>query len=819
MTDFRDKLRNPNCTLCPLHEGADFVCLMGSGAPRSDVMIIGEAPGAREDESHKTFVGQAGKLLDIALEQYADIDRSQCYVTNVAKCRPPSNRTPDLREIKSCVEAYLWDEISRVKPKFILLLGNSALRGVTKQSGIMKKAGSVWTKQLAGMPVEVMATIHPAAVLRNPKNRDMFTADIARFGRLVRGQSQGKEAATKTKIIRTTAQMKWLIHELMQAKVISYDIETYTRAAPPPFVRSNFQDWHGPDSCIVSIGFSWREGQSAVVPLWHVHTPWKDPDEALAALRPALTRKDCKYVAHNGKFDARWLHSKGIPIAQTFDTMLAAHMIEENRPKGLKPLSRTLLGADAYDVGEEVGAAFRVPLRRLCVYNGKDTDYTLRLYRIFKEQIRQDPRSAQIFMRLMMPASNALVDIERHGVWIDPERWQERHDKAQENVSKLYRYLNQYVSPELRPINLRSPPQVAKWLYGDLGLPVLEETKTGNPSTREGVILRLMAEGDHPALKALLKYRKWAKYLSTYLLPWWFEHRDENGRIHSNYKLYGTVTGRLSGEGGIQQVPRDVFIRSIIGAPAGWKFLQADYSQIELRLAAMQSQERTMLSQYLRGEDIHMIRAMRMTGKLAKDVTKEERKKAKAVNFGYVYGMGARKFVIYAFENYDVKVSLEEAEADRNGFFQDYYKLRPWHERQRRLARRYGVVYSPLGRARHLPDIMSQDKDVRAEAERQAINSPVQSMASDMMLSSLIRLHGMMHPDEAHIVGTVHDSILFEVREDCVDEYARLIKHTMEDIERIERMFKCDITVPIIADIEVGNHWAEGKEWIEQTDE
>lgn len=776
-------------------------------------MIVGEAPGAREDETHKAFVGRAGQLLDIALKEHAKVDRDDCYVSNVVKCRPPGNATPDRKNIKVCVEAYFWEEIQRVKPRFMLLLGNSALQGVLKMSGITKKAGTVWRRTLAGVTLDVMATVHPAAVLRNPKNKDLFVADISRFGRLVRGE-RSDAAGTKVKIIRTASQMRWLLDELMKAPVISYDIETYVKPpTQPPYVRSNFQDWHGPDSMIASIAFSWDEGAGATVPIWHEKTPWKDPDAALRALRPALIRKDCKYIAHNGKFDARWLHSKKIPVPQTFDTMLAAHMLEENRPKGLKPLSRMLLKVDAYDVGEDLGNAFRMPLRKLCVYNAKDTDHTLRLYRVFRQQIAQDERAARVFIKLMMPASNALVDIERNGVWIDPDRWQERHDQAVENVEKLYRYINHFVGDNLRPINLNSPQQVGRWLYGDLGLPVLGLTKSKNPSTAEGVLLRLLAEEDHEAIRALLKYRKWTKYLSTYLLPWWYEHRDSNGRIHSNYKLFGTVTGRISGEGGIQQVPRDPFIRSIIGAPPGWVFVQADYSQIELRIAAMVAHERNMIRQFLMGEDIHLSAASRRLRLKPEDVSKEQRKKAKARNFGYLYSMGAKKFVSYCFENWDLKITLEEAQQDRRSFFEDYPGLRPWHERQKRLARRYGVVYSPLGRARHLPDIMSQDESVRAEAERQAINSPVQSTASDMMLDSLVEIHGQLDPAQAMLVGSVHDSILGQCRVEYVDEYCELVQSTMEDVARIERRYHTEITVPIVADIEVGQHWAEGKPW------
>lgn len=792
-----------------MHIGAEHVCLMGSGPADAEIVVVGEAPGAREDDEHRAFVGPAGMLLNKSLSELAGVERDECYVTNVAKCRPPENRTPERKEVKICTDTYLRRELDMVKPQFMLLLGNSALQGVVGKSGITKHNGSTFKVDYEGGRATAMASLHPAAILRNPKWAQAFGMDIQRFGRMVRGEATSP--VTDVRIIRTRKHLAWLLRELADAQIISWDIETYTAPAEPPYVRSNFQEWWGDDSMIASISFTWKAGCSAVVPLWHERSPWKDPKDVLERLKPVMERDDCKYVGHNVKFDARWMAAKGIEVPQTFCTMLAAHMIDENRPKGLKSLSRTILGADAYDVGEELGNAREMPLRKLCIYNGKDTDYTYRLYKQFRPKLVEEERVARVFNKLMMPASEALVDIERTGVYLDPERWRERHDKALENREKLYAYINRWVPPDMRPINLNSPPQVGRFLFEHLGLPVIQKTKTGNASTAEPVLLRLAHE--HKAPTAMIKYRKWAKYLSTYLLPWWFEHRDLDGRIHSNYKLFGTVTGRLSGEGGIQQVPRDPFIRSIIGAQPGWLFLQADYSQVELRIAAMLANERRMLRQYAAGEDIHMLRAMKMTGKLAEDVTKEERKKGKAVNFGYIYGMGAAKFVIYAFDNYGLKVTPEEAETDREGFFEDYPAFRPWHERQRRLARRYHQVASPIGRVRHLPDILSQDKDVRAESERQAINSPVQSFASDLMLMSLVTLHPQLPTDEARIVGTVHDSLLFEIREDMVDEYAPLIRDTMEDMGIVRKKFGTDVTVPIKVDIEVGTHWAEGEPW------
>jgi uracil-DNA glycosylase family 4 len=812
MTDFRDKLRNPDCTLCPLHEGAEWVCLMGSGPKRARIMIVGEAPGQREDETHKAFVGSSGKLLNKALADYAQIDREECYVTNVVKCRPPDNRTPELKEIKMCVSAYFEREVEKVRPEFILLLGNAALRGVTKKSGITKQAGTPWKMVIGGQKLTVFAALHPAGVLRNPKHAEGWLRDLEMFGKLTRSEKVGDRTAMK--MITKPAHLKWLLQQLDEAEEISWDIETFTEPGQAPQKHTHFQDYRGDGSHIVSIAFSWEEGQAAFLPLWHPQSPWRHKElEVLERLETVMNRPDKKYIGHNGKFDARWFHTKGIPVPQTFDTMLAAHMLEENRAKGLKPLSRSILRQPGYDVGEELANAPAIPIKRLGVYNSKDADYTLRLYHVFRRQLIKDLPTAKLFKYLMMPASEALVDVERAGVYIDQERWEERHDKAQENVEKIYKYINKMVPSTLAPINLNSPPQVAQWLFGHLGLPVIEETDKGAKSTKESVLLQLLADEPNKGIEALMKYRKWAKFLSTYLLPWKFEHMDVNGRIHSNYKLFGTVTGRLSGEGGIQQVPRDPFIRSIIGSRPGWKFVSADYSQIELRIAAMVSEDKKLLAQYQRGEDVHMLRAMKMTGKPAKRVEKEERKKAKAVNFGYVYGMGENKFITYAFENYDVRVTPEEAHTDREGFFEDYPALRVWHERQRRLARRYRMVRSPLGRIRHLPDIGSSTESVRQEAERQAINSPVQATASDLMLMSLVELHRLLDPKHGFVVGTVHDSILFEIRDEYVDEYAEIIKTTMEDVDRVRRMYECEITVPIVADIEVGTHWGEGKEW------
>jgi uracil-DNA glycosylase family 4 len=796
---WQDKIRDPDCTLCPLHEEAEHVCLMGSGSRKSRIMVVGEAPGAREDESHQAFVGPAGRLLRDSLVAVG-ISPEDCYITNAAKCRPPDNRTPEWSEIKVCRDAYFWQEFEAVDPDYLLLLGNSALRATTGRARITHNRGSTFdVRGKVGL-----ATFHPAYVLRSPYHGSAYRADIQKLANLVGGQSAAQVSKTAVKIVRTKEHLKWLRRQLLTHDEVAIDFETNYHKK-----HQEYSYWHK-DFRLVSVAFTWEEGQGAFLPLHHPESPWKDPDAVFLVLKRALERPGLKLFGHNFPFDARCAASVGVYLHQTFDTMLGAHMLDENRLKGLEPLSEILLGVEPYKISVGDVGAHNVPLGRLALYNSQDTDYTFRLRNLLKDQFKEEPRVARVFSKLMMPAANAMVPMQMGGVWIDPVRYRKR---LKATIKKRDR-----VEAELREscgdINLRSPDQVANWLFGPrkrggLQLPIIERSKkTKKPSTREAVILSLARES--PELRKLLEYRKWEmKYLRTYFAQW--SHVDEHSRFHPEYKLFGTVTGRLSGD--FQQVPRDPWMRSIIGAPPGWLFVEADYSQIELRLAAWIANERRLLRLFAMGEDAHLNTAVAILRKRPEDITIEERKHGKSVNFGFLYSMGPKKFVEYCFENYELIITQEQAEAYYDGFHRSYPTIRKWHDRQRRLVHRYERVHSPIGRVRHLPTVRSSDAGVQREAERQAINSPVQSLASDLMLLSLVRLSDRLPSTIARIVGTVHDSILFEVREEHVDEIVPVIHDTMVDMSEARRKFGLELTVPIEVEVKVGQHWGEGKKW------
>jgi len=298
--------------------------------------------------------------------------------------------------------------------------------------------------------------------------------------------------------------------------------------------------------------------------------------------------------------------------------------------------------------------------------------------------------------------------------------------------------------------------------------------------------------------------------LYQFIESWKEKINPETRRMYPSFKLHGTVTGRLSCEKpNLQQVPRDPEVRTLITAPPGWVLVEADYSQVELRVAACLSKDRAMRRAFQTGEDIHIKTAMAVTGLPAEKIDKEMRKKAKAVNFGFVYGMGATKFRNYAKVKYGVDLTEEEAHEFRERFFELYPRLPGWHERQRGFVTTHGYVRTPIGRKRRLPEIISNDRALRSGAERQAINSPVQGAASDMNLFAAIQI-AKAFPDDVRIIATVHDAVLMEVRKSKVEEILPQIKLLMEDREAIFEAFGWDIPVPLEVEIKVGP-WGAGK--------
>ena len=712
------------------------------------------------------------------------------------------------------------------------------MQAVLGKSGVMKYRGQ---EIVLNSGIKVLPTVHPASVLRNPKNKELFFSDVEKASSLSDGSLVPNENVS-INIVRTKDDLRMAIEAIRKAPRISFDLETWSTDTDPETGRG-FNMYLKEDSVILSMAIATSPTVAWVFPMYHPkYSPFRRSwYSILQTVKPYLvgSPKDNptrpKNVGQNFKFDSKWVKVKGgFSVYQDDDAMLISHCLDENTPNGLKHLAAVYCGAPNYDhdilpLLKKGIKTTKAEYDKILVYNGWDVIYNLQLYPILSKKLKKEPRMWNIYRKIYMPASRMYVDVEIEGMYIRPERLNETRSyvqgkfEAAEKKLRTYlpkgyeeKYCWEYLKTKVKPhnFNWNSPKQLVGLMFTNpegLRLPVIEvenkKKKSTNPSTAEAVLLEMK----HPISVDLLDYRNWAKFMSTYINAW-SSKVDENNRLHPVYKLHGTVTGRLSAQHGVHQVPRDPVIRSLIGAPPGWRFVEADFKQIELKIVGHVADEREMKHCFNTGVDIHTKTAATVAMKLMEEVTKDDRKKAKAVNFGFVYGMGWRKFRQYAKEKYGIDLTERESKETRKIFFQLYRDLPIWHDRQRRIAQKLGYVVAPNGRIRHLPDIYSDDEGVVAEAERQAINSPIQGFGSDLTQVGLIRIHKKAIWDEIRVVGSLHDAGLFIVKEDKLDKWLPIIKSTMEDMTIQKKWFNCELTVPIEVDVKVGDSWGEAKE-------
>lgn len=509
-------------------------------------------------------------------------------------------------------------------------------------------------------------------------------------------------------------------------------------------------------------------------------------------------RNKAKTVFQNGKFDTLFIETAyDIKIPITHDVMLMGTAYDLAAEHGLKPMAKRYLGVEDWDIKKADKLNKNADSRNTLIpYLKKDVRYTWELFRFFWKKLTEEQMA--IYLKLLKPAYLMYRDVERNGIYFDREEFKVVKKKYKDiEAEKLEALKKKY------DINWNSPQQKAEVLFkspkGEC-LPVVEKTPKGEPSASAKALKRLASQG-YEIPNMILDYTA-ANTLNKMFLNRWGEDSSYTGRIHPSFNLTNVVSGRTScTDPNLQQVPRTKDVRGLFHATEGRCFFEADYSQLELRIAAHYANEPTMLKIYAEDGDIHTETAMLMTG--GRQPTKEERGKAKAVNFGFLYGMGAKKFVDYAFASYGVVFTLSEAERFRELFFAKYSRLLPWHEEQRRKAEALGGVYNLFGRFRKLPDIYSSDWGKKGGAERRAINTPVQGTGSDILLSAAIQIHKELTPYGLKIVGTVHDSILGEFREEDCDWIVPRIKEIMAHPALMDK-FGVKLRVKLDSDCGVG---------------
>ena len=788
------------CNQCSLCQLADPTCIMGSGPKQAEIMIINSYATDLDEENE---IATIPDQLKARLEGMG-INTEEIYYTNAIKCNAPRGTKYKVGDINKCKKLYLEEEISQVKPKYILLLGAQALKATLNES-ITSVNGVIIEKD----GIKYLPSYSPGIIYRDPGKSRFVDQAMNNFEEMVKGR---KKELPELNIQFVTNQQE--IDEAisnLKGKAISYDIETTG--------LNRFLD------TITLFGFG-NDRNQYILPLEVKFSPLRGRRIAQVKLLQYLISKINKKtkfrIAANGKFDNLFTEFHvGQKCFLDFDLVLASHCLNENTPNGLKENAILECNALNWDVDKNLktgNVKTRKDYKNYTTYLGYDIYYSYKLYRVFSKRIKKDPSLEKLFFHLYMPGIRAYEDIEAHGVYINVKQFKKVRRVLESRLQEIVDKLSVYKEG----VNWSSPSQVSQFLYEDLKLPIIETTASGNPSTSEATLMQLRDK--HEAVELLLQYRGIKIQISHFVDGW--INRMYEGKLYPHYKLHGTVTGRTScTDPNLQQVPRDPTIRNLVGAPKGWTFVEADFSQAELRIAAILSNDTAMKRIYQTGGDIHTSTYEIIMGEKVSDdkyERKEQRKKAKAVNFGFLYGMGAKKFKEYARDNYGIHLTDKEAAQYRDRFFATYNNLPKWHNKQRQIVKSLGQVRNPIGRIRRLPDIYSSDQGKKAEAERQSINSPVQGFGSDLTILGMTECLGYAAYDNGpeyeldrsrlFSVGTVHDATLYLIRNDYLMEALPKIKYKTEHPKVLSKVFQFEASIPIIVDLAIGRSWGAGKE-------
>lgn len=584
--------------------------------------------------------------------------------------------------------------------------------------------------------------------------------------------------------------------------------------------------------------FDGEQPMTYLVPLSHPASPllgaWR---KVMAIIGREINRSGKPFVNANIKFDARWVFAQaGVDLSDRieWDTTVSSQLVDTEARTRLKIRAARDFGIeewDDFDLGTP-GAAEQVDLIQLGEYAARDTYYTWKIEEEHRDHMfltgDEEPfdsddiqmaRLGKVATYVAMPTVKTLTKVEQRGFLLDVdwvhakiEEMDALRLKACEDILGLYG-----TAPAPAPAKDGvTTAATSKWFQGFVAqaieagdLRVTARTDSGNAQWNKAVLIAQQRQGS-PAADALLRHRDATKTLE--FLRSWLELRDPNNVIHATYNVGFVKTGRLSCSSPNLQQCSASLKPAFIPRP-GHVLLDLDYSQVELRVAAFVSRSAPMIEAFQRGDDLHRLLAAKIAGKAPEDVTSMERKRAKAGNFGLLYGMSPGGFQSYAATAYDVSLTLAEAQAVHSAFFEMWDGMRQWHEKAKRRAYERGYVTSPIGRTQWLSDLYSKSSFKASHAERNALNSPVQGFGSDLMQMAAASIMGTLpgYPlpkvEGAHVVATVHDEICIEVPEDRWQEILVECKRRMEDVNTFLRPLDCQMDVPIVAGPSAGTRW------------
>lgn len=798
---------------CPLHGEKCLSYVRAAGSTGSGLLIIGEGPGTEEIRVGLPFVGPSGQLLSEVLRE-AGIDREDVLVTNVVSCFGDSSepRTPTKEDISQWAP-YVYALIQAVRPKCILTLGDVATRLLLPSiGGVESEAGAERIVSVGDWTGLVVPSTHPAHVLRGGR-KALLQRAVMRAVHFMRTEyKQGPPPGYEVVLSREVAERA--VAELLNADRIAYDCETEG-------------DVFG-DGRLLVVAIACRNG-TFVFP---VDFPGVSVDYDLVdVLRSVFVPKPGRaVVAHNGTFDNHWLRRYGVGyVGQTGDTLLAAHILDETRDLGLDRLVVEETYHPAYWLRPSGGkpvyqqvkrGASQVPWDDLAMYCAWDAFATLSVWDVLIKCVMADAGLYSVFSEIMMPMAAVVEEVEATGLPVDKTKLEELELSLLSKKEALLAELSTYAQ-----INWDSHQQVAHWLYEVAGLPVVSKTSGGAPSTDKYALSRLRHE--HPAVALLLQYRETSKQLTTYIeaLRTYVSLRD--GRLHPSFYLTGADTGRLSSSPNVQNFPRGEGVRDVIAAGEGKVLVEADLSQIELRVAAVVYEEPTLLRLLREGRDLHTYTATHVFGKPESEITPTERFVAKTANFSLLYGAGPNKVADILIEGgmlpeqagevlqamgIEPEPGIKSIDQLSSIVYERFHRLYPRikiaHEEIAQAASKSGFVRTMFGRCRRIYGLRSNDPKLRGHAQRQACNTVVQSAASDIACAGVIKLRSLL-PREAKIINLVHDSVLVETPESIVD---RVIQAMYESFENPPiQKFGVNLGVPLKCEVKVGKSWGSMK--------
>ena len=560
---------------------------------------------------------------------------------------------------------------------------------------------------------------------------------------------------------------------------------------------------------LVGLSFAIEAGTAAYVPLCHSYmgVPQQlDLDAVLAALKPLLEDPDKGKICQHGKYDMNVLMHYGIEMrGLRFDAMLESYVLDATATRhdmdslALKYLGRgTIRFEDIAGKGAKQLTFDQIAIEQAGPYAAEDADITLRLHQTLLEKLDATPALLKVLNEIEMPLVPVLARIERNGALVDAQLLGRQSVELGEKLVQLEREAFDIAGEEF---NLGSPKQLGAILYQKLGCPVLSKTAGGQPSTAEGVLAEL-AERDYPLPKVIMQHRSLSKLKGTYTDKLPQQINPRTGRIHTSYHQAVTATGRLSSsDPNLQNIPIRTAegrrIRQAFVAAPGYKLLAADYSQIELRIMAHLAQDEGLLHAFRNGLDVHRATAAEVFGVPLDEVSAEQRRRAKAINFGLIYGMSAFGLAK------QIDVARGEAQAYIDRYFARYPGVLAYMERTRAQAAEQGYVETLFGRRLYLPEINSKNGAMRKGAERTAINAPMQGTAADIIKRAMIAVDGWLQQSglDARVILQVHDELVLEVREDLVEQVREALCPLMSQAAELD--------VPLLVEAGVGNNWDE----------